>query len=348
MRIAGSALLVASLLLVATSGCSQLDGRSRNRKGNTAFRESRFVDAVAEYQEALKEVDDPTIHYNLGLAYSKVFHPGGTGDVLIDVAGEPACQVVPGVKTVNKQVCVKDGDHTFPSCDAAHVCASSFECKTVDLCALDNAALADLSADNFNVWLKAHPTDAETRAQMTQVWLDSAQHKKALDYWGALDQATPNDPTIMSTLAGINLKANDWRKSIEWFLKVAAISTDPSGKVAAYQAVGNVAWGKLNSKMLTREESIEIADRGLGALQKAAALQPDNPKPVSLQGSISNFRGVQQGPSWASTIERAAAQDLILQSRVLREKAKAAAGQGSAPTPGAGSASPSNPAKTGG
>src|SRR5258706_14074035 len=215
MRIADRALVIA-LLLAAATGCDQLDGRSKNRKGNAAFRETRFVDAVGYYKGGIKEVDEPTIHYNLALAYSKVFRPGGEGDVLIDLSSSDACKVIPGVKTVTKQVCVKDGDHHFNDCDDKNVCPSSFKCQKVDICALDDAKLADLVAEHFSQWLKGHPQDNETRALMTQVWIDSSQYKKAIDYWEDLGKAKPDDPEIMGNLAGINLKANDWRKSIEW------------------------------------------------------------------------------------------------------------------------------------
>ncbi|HEY1814672.1 MAG TPA: hypothetical protein VGG74_20115 [Kofleriaceae bacterium] len=344
--------LVASLLLVVTacSGCEQLDGRSRNRKGNAAFRESHFVDAVAQYQKALTEVDEPTIHYNLGLAYSKVFKIGEEDgyQVLLDQAGTFPCQVIPKVKTVTKQVCVKPGDHTFTSCDEKNVCASSFKCEKVDLCAADNTELANMATDNFASWLKSNPKDVETRALMTQVWLDSSQYKKALDYWEVLDKAKPNDPEIMGNLAGINLKANDWRKSIEWYLKVAAVATDVSAKVAAYQFIGNVAWAKLNSRTLGRDDSIELADRGIGALQQESALQPDNAKPLSLAASISNFRGQAQGPAWASAIDRAAAQELQADAHVLRMKAKAAGASPTTPPASGAATNNSNPAKTGG
>src|SRR5678815_2557060 len=69
----------AAMIVVGTVaslvGCGlpeQLDGRNRNRKGNRLFHDTQFVDAVAEYQKALTEVEDPKIHYNLGQAYSKV------------------------------------------------------------------------------------------------------------------------------------------------------------------------------------------------------------------------------------------------------------------------------------
>ncbi len=341
------------LLLVATGlGCDQLDGRSRNKKGNSLFRDRQFIDAVGEYEKALKTVDDPIIHYNLGLAYSKIFKVGvednestpvDEGEVLLDLQGSFVCGNVPGVKPVSKSVCVKEGDHRFDACDAKNVCASSFQCKQSDLCAISNSAIADMAAQHFGVWLKANPTDASTRAIMTQVWLDSSQYKKAIEYWEAMLAAKPNDPEIMGSLAGINLKAGEWRKSIEWFQKVAAVSKDESAKVAALQFIGNVAWSKLNSKTLDTKETMELADYGIGALQAAAELQPKNARLFGLMGSIVNFRSVNQGASWAAAIERAKAQDLQIVSRVLSDEAKKA--QGLPVAPRAGSAAPTAPAK---
>jgi tetratricopeptide (TPR) repeat protein len=350
----GSVLLIVVGAL-SSAGCESLDGRSRNRKANRLFRETQFVDAAAEYEQAIKKVDDPTIHYNLGLAYSKIFRPGLEGKIMLDVAGSPGCTAIPGVVPVSKQVCVKPDDKHFAECDEKNVCPSSFKCAKTDLCALDDAALADLAAQHFLVWVKSHPDDAETRGIMTQVWMDSSQFPKAIEYWQSLLAAKPNDPEIMGALAGINLKGGDWRKSIEWYNKVAEISTDTSAKVAAYQFIGNVAWSKLNSKTLGGLQAVELADRGIGALQKAAELQPDNPKPVGLQASISNFRGQAMGASWAGAIDRTSAQDLQHSSRVLRDKAKAAVpgvpGVPSAPAaPGSGAPAATNnsPARTGG
>jgi tetratricopeptide (TPR) repeat protein len=347
------------LLLVATAsvvlpGCDQIDGRSGNKKGNHHFREKNFVGAVGAYEKALKTVDDPIIHYNLGLSYSKIFKPGvednpatpdNEGLVILDVAGSLACQQIPGVKSLSKSVCVKPGDHRFDACDAKNVCASSFQCKQSDLCTADNAALADMAANHFGVWVKAHPTDAETRALMTQVWIDSSQYKKAIDYWEALLVAKPNDPEIMGSLAGINLKAGDWRKSIEWFQKVAGVAKDETAKVAALQFIGNVAWSKLNSKSLNTDETVELADYGIGALQAAAVIQPKNPRLTGLMGSIFNFRSLAQGASWAAALDRAKAQDLQIASRVLSDEAKKAQGLPVTPTPAPGA--PAAPAPAG-
>ena len=353
------------VLAMTSIGCEQLDGRNRNKKGNRYFREMKFIDAVAQYEKALKTVDDPTIHYNVALAYSKIFKPGmeTDADLLLGEKGSFVCDQIPQVKFVSKQACVKAGDRRFDSCDDKNVCASSFTCKQAELCSIGNNAIADMTAQHFGVWIKAHPKDAETRGLMTQVWIDSSQYKKALDYWQALLDAKPNDTEIMGALAGINLKAGDWRKSIEWYTKVAEASPDTSQKVAAYGFIGNVAWSKLNSKTLTNADSVELADRGIGALQKAAQLQPKNPKHFGLMGSIFNFRSLAQGASWAAGMDRATAQDLQIVSGVLSLEAKKAQGLPVAPTPapapapapspsGSGTAAPAeknpSPAKTGG
>jgi tetratricopeptide (TPR) repeat protein len=360
MRIAARAMLHASVFalvvisIVGSLGCEQLDGRNRNRQGNRLFREMQFANAAGEYEKALAEVDDPTIHYNLGLAYSKVFKPGLEGDVLLGTTDSSACKLIPKVKAISKQVCVKPGSTAFIACDDKNVCASSFKCIKADLCALDDAAIADLAATHFSVWLKSNAADTETRALMTQVWMDSSQYKKAIEYWEELLKAKPKDPEIMGNLAGINLKANDWRKSIEWYLQVADAATDPSAKVAAFQFIGNVAWSKLNSKSLTAAASIELADRGIGALEKASALQPKNGKLYGLMASIYNFRALSQGASWASALERATAQDRQHTSRVLNDEAKKAQGQDpsapapAAPAPGAANNPAPSPVKTGG
>jgi len=424
-RIAGllSVVLVSCVTLGGICGCEELEGRNRVRKGNRLFRETQFVDSAAEYQQALKQVDDPIIHYNLGLAYQKIVKPGSDAPVLLGTKDEFVCGAIPGVKMVEAGGCVKLGDRHYAECGSAktspiekqiaelearknaetddakkkdleglirdkhdemgrYTCPSSFKCVETTFCSLTSPELVELAAQNFQTWIKVQRSDAEikkqltvalaeldaakksdnksalvaaqkqvdelqikdqTRKLMTQLWLDSEQYKKALDYWESLLGDRPNDPEIMGNLAGISLKAGDWKKSIEWYNKVADVTNDPSSKVAEYQFIGNVAWAKLNSRTLVGTDAIELADRGIGALQRAAEIQPKNPKLVSLQASIFNFRSTAHGASWAAAIDRANAQDLLNLTHVLVDEAKKA--QGQAPgTPPASAPSPAPPA----
>jgi len=420
---------VLSVMLVALTvlGCTEIDGHKRIRVGNRLFRETQFIDSAAQYQMALTEIDDPVIHYNLGLAYSKISKPGFDAPILLGIKDEFVCQVLPNTKPVETGACVKEGDRHFAECGtkktqpiqaaidklksdlkdvkddekdkktdlqaqlrdkqdelSRYTCASSFKCVETTYCSLTSPELAELAAQNFQVWIKAQPADDEikkqltearagveratksdnksellvaqkqvdelltkdqTRKLMTSLWMDSDQHAKAITYWEGLLKERPNDPEIMGNLAGIELKAGNWRKSIEWYNKVAAVITDPSSKVAQYQFIGNVAWAKLNSRTLVGTEAVELADRGLGALQHASEIQPKNSKVVSLQGAIFNFRSTAHGASWAAAIDRASAQDQAKAARVLAEEAKnAQPGQAPAPAP---STPPSAPAPGG-
>jgi tetratricopeptide (TPR) repeat protein len=415
--------------VVGLGGCEQLDARNRNKKGNRLFRETQFVDAAAEYQKALTEVEDPIIHYNLGLAYSKVFKPGYDAPVLLGVQGDFVCQEIPGAKIVQAGACVKEGDRHFAECGKAksaplekdiadlndqvkaatddakkkelkaqisdkeqelarYTCSSSFRCVEGSFCSLTSPEIADLAAQHFQIWIKAQPSDDEikkqlasaaddldeakkadnksaisnaqrhvdelqtkdlTRRQMTLLWTDSEQYRKALDYWEGLLKEKPNDAEIMGNLAGINLKAGDWRKSIEWYNKVAEVTNDPSSKVAAWGFIGNVAWQKLNQRTLVGSDAIELADRGIGALQRAAEVQPKVARLVGLQASIFNFRSTSHGASFAAAIDRASAQDLLKLSHVLSDEAKKAQGlapgapatpASATPSTGSGSAAP--------
>ncbi len=399
------------LLVVAASGCSQLDGRNRNRQGNRHFRDGMFPDAVAQYEKSLTEVDDPVIHYNAGLAYEKIFKAGYDKPILLAFQNEQVCADIPGVKPVEASICVKENDRHYNGneCDdpKGPPCPALSKCTKTTFCALDAKQIAEIAAKHMQTWIKVQPSDDElkkrvkevqdeiskknekldklaeqpdskskkeeiaaiedeikdlekkvdelhtkdrVRGLMTHMWMDSDQYGKALEYWTGLLNEKPKDPEIMGVLAGINLKAGDWKKSIDWYLKVADAATDVSAKVAAYQFIGNVAWSKLNAKTLNAKDTMELADDGIGALQKAAVLQPESPRPVGLQASIYNFRALANGASWAGSLDRASAQDLQRASRVLSEKAKAAAGTAAPAAPG-GAAPPTPsppPAKTGG
>ncbi|HEY4179693.1 MAG TPA: tetratricopeptide repeat protein [Kofleriaceae bacterium] len=327
--------------VVCATGCEELDGRNRTRRGNTAFRATEFIDAAAQYEKALKTVPDPIVHYNAGLTYSKIFKPIDA-PVRLGVKGTFVCDQIPNTKSLKARVCLKDGDRRFEDCDEKNVCASSFKCTETELCVMDEKAVADASAKHFEQWLAANPKDDDTRELMTKVWEDSEQSDLAIKYWEELLAKRPGDTEIMGNLAGISLRAGKWRESVDWYLKVANAATEQSQKVTMYQNIGNVAWNKLNSKTLTGPESIELADIGIGALQQGAAIAPKNPKLWGLQASLLNFRAINQGQSWAVAIERAVSQDLQKTSRVLSDEAKKA--QGETTPAAAGSAPPTTPA----
>jgi tetratricopeptide (TPR) repeat protein len=487
--------LVLGGMLWTTAGCEQVDGRNRVRKANTLFRETRFIDAAAEYHVALNVVDDPVIHYNLGLAYQKIFRPAFDVPILLGMKGDHVCTDIPGTQLVEAGACVKEGDRRFSECGAAksepiqkriteltqlvaqltervaiqkkqveqlvaaqppaspeqpapkpdqpksepkvgsedakdakdakqkaeqlkllndaqaklesdeakntelqselrdkqdelskYTCASSFQCIEGSFCSLRAPEIAEAAAQHFKRWIAAQPSDDviktmraealkaleaakasgnqalisttqkefddldtkdQTRKIMTQLWNDSDQYAKAIDYWEGLLKDRPGDTVIMGVLAGINRSAGNWRKSIDWYGRVAETTTDPGSKVASYQSIAYAAWGKLNSRSLIGSDSVELADRGIFALQRASEIQPKNRSLFSLQGALYNFRSTAHGASWAGAIDRASQQDLKSIVDVLTAEAKKAQGQ-APPAPPAPPAPGSPSGKTGG
>lgn len=307
--------------VMTSTACEQLEGRNANRAGNRNFRDMKFIDAAAEYEHALKTVDHPIVHYNLALTYKKI--AAGDDIVRIGEDGDFACTKIPGVKTAPARVCVKPGARDYDDCDDKKVCASSYTCKQTTLCTVESKAVAKLATEHFQKWLDANPKDEETRKQMTQVWLDAGQYELALAYWKEqLAARGGKDAEVMSILGGITLKAQDWRGAIDWYEKAAETATEPTAKISSLQFIGNVAWSKLNSKSLGPIESMEVADLGIGALQRAAELDPKNPRLFFLQASLLGFRAAIHGASWASAIDRASQEDLRGVGRVIRDEAK--------------------------
>lgn len=387
-----TAISTLAVVILGAAGCDKIDGRNRNRAGNRAFKESNFVTAVGEYERSLTEIDDPVIHFNLGLAYSKVFRPGYEKPVRLDVEGSYACKYVPNVKVAAADVCVKEGDTKYMDCTdlklptvgneiasdarlskisaalvkldvaAAHdelrlfeqamnklppeqqqqqhddkalinkldkvhevlagVCPSSYQCKTTSLCSVASNELADQAAKHYQIWLTAHDDDDDTRKQLTAIWLDAGQFQKAIDYWTERLKAQPGNVEIMGYLAGITLKAGDWRTSIGWYNKVAELAKTDDAKIAAWSFIGNVVWHEMSQKHSTVAELAELADLGLGALTKVIAAAPNSPKAFGISGAITNFRANATGSSLAWNIDRDIALDLQLNSCVLNDTAK--------------------------
>jgi tetratricopeptide (TPR) repeat protein len=130
------AIAISVVGLSTLGGCDDLDGRGSNRKGNRLFRETRFIDAAALYENALAKVKDDKIEYNLGLAYSRIFRAGSDELVLLAEKGDPICAAIPKVQATTRSVCVKNDpaeeDRAYPRCGD----------MTPDLCnkAYDNGA----------------------------------------------------------------------------------------------------------------------------------------------------------------------------------------------------------------
>lgn len=307
-------------LLGVLVGCDGLEARKAVQEGNFHYKEGRFEISKKLFEKALqKEPGLEIAHHNLGLTCAKLFKPGYI----------------------------------------APASASEAEAKQLEE---QNAGYADCAAEHIQIYLAKHPKENKLRDKMTSIWLNGGFYDRALQYWQEQLKVVPQDDgaqiqkrEITLRIAGILFKSSKWRESMEAYDQAAELSPEGSNKVSAYQSVGNVAWATMrNREKNYGTERIEAADRGLAALEKAAAIDPKKPDIRALVAALYNFRALAQGSAWAASIERATAQDHDRRRRVLSEEAKKAAALANppaAPAPGGTPApqpQPSQTAKPGG
>lgn len=180
----------------------------------------------------------------------------------------------------------------------------------------ENLEFAAKATDHFQRYLEAYPDDNRIIGLMTQVWLDSGQFEKALAYWESELEKSPENTEILAYLASINRQAGQWEQAVDWHYKQFDAETTDDAKVAALVDVAKLVWHKLQDKEnLVGLERVRVADIGIGALQQAAEMEPENIDVQRYLASMFQLRAMGQGAAWAQAVDRASSQ--IHQSNVI-------------------------------
>lgn len=106
-------------------------------------------------------------------------------------------------------------------------------------------------------------------------FLDSAgESDKAIAYLEKQLEKRPNDVGLILQIASLYQKKGEFTKSIEYLEKRAKL--DPNNKEAWY-TLGVNCWARSyhGGMMVSQEERKEVVDRGIEALQKALAIDPN-------------------------------------------------------------------------
>jgi len=80
-----------AIVALALGGCDELSARSEIQQGNNAYNNRDWDKAVRHYESALKKAPHLDVaHHNLGITYSRMFHPGVETKDNIEVANKAA------------------------------------------------------------------------------------------------------------------------------------------------------------------------------------------------------------------------------------------------------------------
>lgn len=205
----------------------------------------------------------------------------------------------------------------------------------------ENLALAKKAADHILAYLETNPTDRDMVTLLTRVWNEAGDYDSALAYWERELNKEPGNTEVISILAGINRQAGNWDKAIEWNLRQVEIEIDPLAKAGAYKAIGSLMISRLRGRQheILGAERLKLADTGIGALQKAAALAPDDADVQTALGFLYGERALAQTTTWAQIVEVAAARHHYKRWVELNKKAQeqqSAGSDGADPDKGAG------------
>jgi tetratricopeptide (TPR) repeat protein len=188
----------------------------------------------------------------------------------------------------------------------------------------DNVAVAKKAADHFLAYLKVHPKERDIVALLTRVWNDAGDYESALGYWQRELDKEPTSTEIIGIMAGINRQAGNFDKAQEWHLRQVELETDPLAKAGAYKAIGSLMVSRLRGRThaVLGYERLKIADSGIGMLQKAAALAPDDADVQTALGFLYGERALAQSTTWAQIAEVAAARHHYKRWSELNKKAQ--------------------------
>jgi tetratricopeptide (TPR) repeat protein len=187
----------------------------------------------------------------------------------------------------------------------------------------ENQAIADKAAQHLEIYLATNPKDNAVRDLITGIWVDTGQSDKALAFWKKEHEADPKNIDVLDKLSGLALKGGDWRESLRWREVEVDVAPDAEGKASAYLSMGKICFNRLfNGKSeILAAERVELADRGIGALQKGQALQPKNGEIVSLLGALNQQRAIASGSRIGYSIDIAGYQNYMRVLNVLKEEA---------------------------
>jgi tetratricopeptide (TPR) repeat protein len=206
----------------------------------------------------------------------------------------------------------------------------------------ENQAIANKATEHLLHFLQHGGSEEKEkvliRKLVTEIWVDSAQVDKALAFWEGEHQGRPKDTSVLEQLADLNYKKGDWRKAIEWLEKSVAVAETPDTKASAHGQIATLCFLRLLSGKDTIQgaERIALADTGIGAIQKALALQPKNMQFVSTLASLNQQRSFASGSRIGFHIDLAAHQNHMRVFKVLQEEAKKQAAENPPAEPGKG------------
>ncbi len=171
----------------------------------------------------------------------------------------------------------------------------------------ENIAVAMKAVEHFKAYLEHEPKDDKIVNVMVQVYIDAGKYEGAIAYWEGVLAKDGNNIKALTELGGINERALNYEKALEWHQKRREIAHNDEERLNALNAIGSLQFRRLlppQGNEVVAEKRIALADAGIAAYQEAIALQPDNEQMYALLDVLYQQRARAHDVSWAIAIEQ--------------------------------------------
>jgi predicted Zn-dependent protease len=317
MRVRRKAILASTAIvaIVALSACSKL-GNLKARKAfkdaNQAYQAQNYHEAAARYEEVIADpstVNDKDLvhaYFFLGNSYDNQYKPARKGEAENDALLTKAIE--------NYRLAAdKETDPKMKKLSMDYLVAAYGPDKLNDPAEAEGIVQKMIQLD---------PSDTTNYFVLAQIYEDAGELGQAEAMLLKAKEAQPKDPTVYQRLAGYYQRQAEFDKLIEAVSQRAVL--EPNNP-EAHQAIASYYWdeGYRNTR-LNEGQRKEYAQKGLEAVEKALALNPDYVDAVAYKGLLlRNQAAIEKDPARQKQLLQEATQ---LQERAAGLKKKQASG----------------------
>ena len=273
------------LLLVPflAAGCTQVQAKQAFKDGNKAYKEEDFKKAIVKYGAAVEH--DPSFAeawFYLGSAHNAMYRPGKTQP-------ENLARLEEAIKAYEKSLEVNKADT-----DSRKKVKLNTLAALTSIYSEEPKRSYDTAYKYAEQLVAQNPDDPKNLYAMANLYEKFEKVDDAERMYKKIAESNPNDPKACGALAGFYNKPlwkdetganrSKFDDAVMILDRCALLApNDPSG----YQKVATFYWDKAyRDPLLTDQEKLVFAQKGLDAVDKALALKPDYFEAVIFKGLL--------------------------------------------------------------
>ena len=182
------------------------------------------------------------------------------------------------------------------------------------------------AAAGFRRYMKLKPGDERGARFYLQTLMDSGRNSEALQFLRRQHAKNPRDVKVVASLGALASKTGHFDEALKWYEKRADLLP---GEAKARYMVGTLCWRHLyKNQTVSAARRVQLADRGVTALQLAVKMQPEYAEAVIYLNLLYRERSKGQPDQQARDRDLALASKYYQQAKAMMKRKTPAAGKG--------------------